>query len=196
MTTSTRVPPAEIDGLYGALVTRMSRRTFGKVPDGLGVLWHHRKVLNFSFVLGRKAAKWHECDEQLKTFASMAAAASIGCGFCLDLGYFAAHTKGLDLDKAREVPRWRESDVFTPLERDVLEYAEAVTATPPTVTDELSARLLDALGAAGLVELTATIALENLYSRTNNPLGITSAEFADSCGLPPLAQASRVASRA
>ncbi|MDM7856582.1 carboxymuconolactone decarboxylase family protein [Cellulomonas alba] len=196
MTTSTRVPPAEIDGLYGALVTRMSRRTFGKVPDGLGVLWHHRKVLNFSFGLGRKAAKWHACDEQLKTFASMAAAASIGCGFCLDLGYFAAHTKGLDLDKAREVPRWRESDVFTPLERDVLEYAEAVTATPPTVTDELSARLLDALGAAGLVELTATIALENLYSRTNNPLGITSAEFADSCGLPPLAQPSRVASRA
>jgi AhpD family alkylhydroperoxidase len=196
MTTSTRVPPAEIDGLYGALVTRMSRRTFGKVPDGLGVLWHHRKVLNFSFGLGRKAAKWHECDEQLKTFASMAAAASIGCGFCLDLGYYAAHTKGLDLDKAREVPRWRESDAFTPLERDVLEYAEAVTATPPTVTDELSARLLDALGPAGLVELTATIALENLYSRTNNPLGITSAQFADSCGLPPLAQPSRVASRA
>jgi hypothetical protein len=26
--------------------------------------------------------------------------------------------------------------VFTPLERDVLEYAEAVTNTPPTVTDE------------------------------------------------------------
>jgi hypothetical protein len=23
------------------------------------------------------------------------------------------------------VPRWRESDVFTPLERDVMEYAEA-----------------------------------------------------------------------
>jgi hypothetical protein len=26
--------------------------------------------------------------------------------------------------------------VFTPLERDVLEYAEAMTATPTTVTDE------------------------------------------------------------
>lgn len=196
MTTSTRVPPAEVDGVYGALVKLMSRRTFGKVPDGLGVLWHHRQVLNFSFGLGRRSARWHACDEQLKTFASMAVAASIGCGFCLDLGYFAAHSKGLDVDKAREVPRWRESDVFTPLERDVLAYAEAVTATPPTVTDELSARLLDALGASGLVELTASIALENLYSRLNNPLGITSAQFADSCGLPPLAQPSRVASQA
>jgi len=52
---------------------------------------------------------------------------------------------------------WRESDVFTPLERDVLKYAEAMTHTPPTVTDELSARLLAALGAPALVELTAYI---------------------------------------
>ena len=50
-----------------------------------------------------------------------------------------AHNEGLDEAKAREVPRWRESDVFTPLERDVMEYAEAMSQTPPTVTDELSA---------------------------------------------------------
>lgn len=48
------------------------------------------------------------------------------------------------------MPRRRESDVFTPLERDVLEYAEAMTDTPPTVTDELSAGLLDRLGPAAL----------------------------------------------
>ena len=36
-----------------------------------------------------------------------------------------------------------------------MEYAEAMSQTPPTVTDELSARLLDQLGAPALVELTA-----------------------------------------
>ena len=51
--------------------------------------------------------------------------------------------------------------MFTPLERDVLEYAEAMTQTPPTVTDEMSARLLEALGPAALVELTAFVALAN-----------------------------------
>ena len=89
--------------------------------------------------------------------------------------------------KAREVPRWRESDVFTPLERDVMEYAEAMTQTPPTVTDELSARLLDRLGAPALVELTAFIALANLYTRTNVALGIESQGFSAACGLQPLA---------
>jgi AhpD family alkylhydroperoxidase len=67
------------------------------------------------------------CDENLKSFAHMAVASLVGCGFCLDLGYFQAHNEGLDVAKAREVPRWRESDVFTPLERDVMEYAEAMT---------------------------------------------------------------------
>ena len=197
MTTTTRVPATEVNGVYGAIVKTMSRRTLGKVPDGLGVLWHNRQILNFGFGLGRKSTKWHACDDQLKTFASMAVAATVGCGFCLDLGYFDAHHKGLDMNKARQVPRWRESDLFTPLERDVLAYAEAATATPPTVTDELSDRLLDALGPAALVELSAVIGLENLYARQNTALGIKSAQFADACGLPPLAQPTRrVASQA
>ena len=85
---------------------------------------------------------------------------------------------------------WRESDVFTPLERDVLEYAEAMTHTPPTVTDELSARLLAALGAPALVELTAYVALANLYSRTNTAFGIESQGLAASCELRPLAEPS------
>ena len=67
----------------------------------------------------------------------MAVAAQVGCSWCLDFGYFEAHNEDLDMDKAREVPRWRESAVFSPLERDVLEYAEAMTVTPPTVTDEM-----------------------------------------------------------
>ena len=84
----------------------------------------------------------------------MAVAAQVSCSWCLDINYFAAQSQGLDVAKASKVPRWRESDVFTPLERDVLEYAEAMTNTPPTVTDQLSARLLEQLGPAALVELT------------------------------------------
>jgi alkylhydroperoxidase family enzyme len=88
------------------------------------------------------------------------------------------------------VPRWRSSTVFTQLERDVMEYAEAMTQTPPTVTDELSAKLLDALGAAALVELTMYIGLANLMARSNVAMGIESQEFSASCDLKPLALAS------
>jgi alkylhydroperoxidase family enzyme len=196
MTGNTRVPKAEITGVYGAVLKKMSRRMLGDVPDALGVMWHNRPVLRFSLGLGQKAAKWHECDKDLKSYAHMAAASLIGCSFCLDLGYFQAHNEGLDEAKAREVPRWRESEVFTPLERDVMEYAEAMSRTPPTVTDELSARLLEGLGAPAMVELTAWVALANQFARANVALGIEAQGFSAACGLAPLAQPSGVASQA
>jgi alkylhydroperoxidase family enzyme len=187
MASNTRIPKAELTGIYGAVVKRMARKMMGEVPEPVEVAWHNRKVLNFSFNVGRQAQKWDQCDENLKSFAHMAVASLVGCSFCLDLGYFQAHNEGLDLTKAREVPRWRESGVFTPLERDVMEYAEAMSQTPPTVTDELSARLLEALGPPALVELTAFIGLANLYTRTNTAFGIESQGLSASCGLRPLA---------
>jgi alkylhydroperoxidase family enzyme len=187
MNSNTRIPKAELTGVYGAVVKRMSRKMMGDVPEPVEVAWHNRKVLNFSFSVGRQAQKWDQCDENLKSFAHMAVASLVGCSFCLDLGYFQAYNEGLDLTKAREVPRWRESDVFTPLERDVMEYAEAMSQTPPTVTDEMSARLLGQIGAPALVELTAFVGLANLYTRTNTAFGIESQGFSASCQLAPLA---------
>lgn len=195
MTSSPRIPKTEISGVSGYLMKSFSRRMLGEVPEPLGVYWHNRDVLKTMFGVQRKAEKWNECDKSLKTFAHMAVAAQVGCSFCLDLGYFMAHNEKLDEAKAREVPRWRDSDAFTPLERDVMEYAEAMTQTPSTVTDALSARLLDALGPAALMELTAFIALSNLPARMNTALGIESQGFSKVCELP-LAEPSKAASPA
>lgn len=194
MTDTPRIPQAEISGIYGAIVKRFSKKMLGDVAEPIGVYWHNTPVLKFYFGLGQKSNKWDACDENLKSFAHMAVASLLGCTWCLDFGYFMAHDEGLDEAKARQVPRWRDSDVFTPLERDVMEYAEAMSQTPPTVTDELSARLLDQLGAPALVELSAFIALANVYTRTNIAFGIESQGFAASCGLEPLAIPSHLAS--
>lgn len=181
-----RITPAEITGLYGALAKRYSKKVLGRVPEPLGVYWHNRRVLKTTMGTGAKAQKWDRCDRSLKSFAHMAVAAKIGCSWCLDFGYFQAFNEHLDLDKAHQVPQWREAGVFTPLERDVLTYAEAMTETPPTVDDALVATLLAQLGEAALVELTAFIALANMNARANVALGIESEGYADSCRLQPL----------
>jgi AhpD family alkylhydroperoxidase len=191
MASSTRVPAAEITGIYGSLVKTMSRRMVGQVPDAAGVMWHYPTIFKHLMGFGRKVDSWNRLDRDLASFAAMAAAGTIGCSFCLDLHYFLAHNRGLDEAKAREVPRWRESTAFTPLERRVMEYAEAMSQTPPAVTDEMSAALLSDLGAAALLELTARIGAMNLNARSNVALGIRSQEFSASCGLPPLAARSR-----
>lgn len=187
MTGQTRVPRKELDGALGAILKVAMRKMVGGVPQGAEVMWNHPRLFKDSIKIGRFTEKWDRLDRNLAAFAAMAAAAEIGCNFCLDFNYFVAHNKGLDEAKAREVPRWRESTVFTPLERRVMGYAVAMSQTPPVVTDEQSAALLEDLGADGLVELTARVAFMNFSARTNVSLGIPSEEYAESCGLAPLA---------
>jgi AhpD family alkylhydroperoxidase len=189
MRSTPRLPKAPLTGLYGHLLKRLSRKQLGVVPEPAEVMWHNPPVVTSVYGLGRKAGKWHELDPDLTSFAHMAVAAQIGCSWCLDFGYFTAHNEGLDEAKASEVPRWRESPVFTPLERDVMAYAEAMSETPPAVTDELSDRLLDQLGPAAMVELAAIVGFANLTTRCNVALGIESQEFSKVCSLP-LAQRS------
>jgi hypothetical protein len=118
MSSTTRVPTAELTGVYGWLLKRFSRKLLGDVPEPAEVMSHNRAVLSSFTGFGRRA-------------------------------------------QASQVPRWRESQVFTPLERDVMEYAEAMSETPPRVTDDLSDRLLDQLGAPAVVELTAWVGFSN-----------------------------------
>ena len=182
----TRIPIAPITGPYGAVVKAFCKKLLGRVPEPLGIYWHNPKVLKTYMAIGSKSQKWDACEEDLKSFAHMAVASLVGCSWCLDFGYFQAANQKLDLDKAREVPRWRSADIFTPLERDVMEYAEGMSLTPPVVTDELSARLRTSLGDAGLVELTAFIAIANFYTRSNVAFGVESEGYAEACGLRPL----------
>ncbi len=95
MASDTRIPKAEITGIYGAMVKWMSRRMLGDVPEPVGVYWHNPRVLK---------------------------------------SYF---------------------------------------------------------GAPALVELSAFIALANVYTRTNVAFGIEAQGFAAACGLQPLAEPSR-----
>jgi hypothetical protein len=54
----------------------------------------------------------------------------------------------------------------------------------------MAAALREDLGPAGLLELTARVGAMNMSARSNVALGIRSAEFAATCGLPPLASPS------
>jgi alkylhydroperoxidase family enzyme len=188
MSGTPRIPVAEVTGFKGALVKRFAKKTLGRVPSSIGVYWHHPKVLMDMAGIGSKVKKWDACNEQLKSFAHMAVAAQVGCSWCLDYNYFEANNRNLDMVKAREIPRWRHSDVFSPLERQVLAYAEAMTTTEPTVTDEMVASLRTHLGDAAVIELTAFVAFANFTTRANIALGIESDGFAAACGLKPLAQ--------
>ena len=184
-TTSTfRIPKATISGLYGRILSAYARRTWGEVPDNAYVLWHNQKVMKAVFSFEQKVAKFNALDRDLSVLAQAATAATVGCSWCLDFGYYLAHSEGMDLEKIREVMRWRSSDVFSPVEREVLGYAEAMSTTPLTVTDEMVASLVSRLGEEAMVELTMMIAIENERARFNSAAGLRSQGYSDVCEVP------------
>ena len=111
-----------------------ARRTYGVVPDPLPAMAHNMPVLSTDLRFEMSLARWKRLDPTLKALAVMASAVSIGCSWCVDFGYWETTNRGIDPVKMRDVPGWRDSDVYTDLERQVMAYAEAVTATPPTAT--------------------------------------------------------------
>lgn len=178
-----RVPLDHPRSLLVRLTEAYSRRKFGRVVDPAKVMLHNRAVLMTLAVTETGVARWHSLSPAVQALAQMAASASIGCSWCLDYGYWDSHHRGVNRRKLEDVPRWRDSDAYTELERRVLDYAEAMTATPPTVTDAMVAGLREHLDDKQLVELTSLIAVENMRSRTNAALGLTSQGFRDLCDL-------------
>ncbi|MFD9858932.1 carboxymuconolactone decarboxylase family protein [Streptomyces alboflavus] len=160
-----------------------SKRTYGKVLDPGRAMAHNSRVLWSYLRFEQSVAKFRTLDGDLKMLAEMTSAAAIGCAWCMDFGHWEGNRRGMDPRKLRDVPLWRESDVYTPLERDVMAYAEAMTANPPEDDDALSARLLAALGEAAFVELTMMVAVENMRSRFNSAMGLTSQGFKEACDL-------------
>lgn len=182
--TRARVPLTDQPGLFGRLLRWYSNRAYGRMLDNGLALAHQRRVLLAVAMFERRVAKFSALDPMLKTLATTAVSVQIECSWCLDFGYYQAHHDGVDLDKVVAVPHWRDADIYSELERAVLEYAEAATATPPTVTDAQADYLRAALGNAALVELTAMIAIENQRSRINSTLGLASQGFSESCRVP------------
>jgi alkylhydroperoxidase family enzyme len=93
---------------------------------------------------------------------------------------------GIDEQTLADLPRYADSDRFTPLEKAALELATAMTETPADVPAELRERLLAELTPAQLAELASTLAWENHRARLNRALGVESMGFtADGyCALP------------
>ena len=178
-----RVPLEIPSSVFGRAMAWYMRRNFGDVLDNGLALLHNKPVLRAVLGFEGKVDKWDKLDPDLKTLAVMASASTIGCSWCMDFGFFITAAKGLDTSKLEQVPFWRDSDVFTDLERRVLGYAEAMTVTPPEVTDEMAAALRKDLGDAAFVELTMMVAVENERSRFNSALGLTSQGFKDNCSI-------------
>jgi len=187
--TMARVPavPTRAAGPLGRLAYRLARRRYGAVPEPVTVMLHHRPVFwaYGLWELGNQKAM-RRLPASLRELVVYRVATQVGCSWCVDFGTMLQRHHGLDIDRLRELDSYPTAEAFTHTERRALAYADAMTALPTTVTDDMVAELDAELGHDGLVELTYAIAVENHRARFNHALGITAQGFTsgDACRVP------------
>ncbi|MFI6867528.1 carboxymuconolactone decarboxylase family protein [Nocardia sp. NPDC050406] len=188
MVVGTRIPT--VTPRQAGLLTRIgywySKRRFGAVPEPFAVMANHPKLM--------RAAGVHETlverastvlPANIREIAVYRTARTIGCSWCVDFGTMLMRHSDLNIDKLQHIDDFATSPHYSDDERAAIAYADAMTATPPTVTDEQVTDLKRRFGSQGVMELTYQIALENSRARGYAALGITDQGFSkDACRVP------------
>ena len=178
-------------GLMVRAAQRYSKHRYGREITITPVIAHSRPNM-----IGWGALEWfyersHRVDERLKDLAATRVATLVGCQFCIDIGSALGRKAGVTDEQLRDFHNYRTSPLYSAEEKLVMEYAEELTKEPVQVPDELFARLREHFDEEQIVELTASIAIENFRSRFNNALDVEPAGFSEGlyCPMPEAAAA-------
>jgi AhpD family alkylhydroperoxidase len=180
--------------LSGKLIFFFTRRQFarltGRQPENMIEpleLYARRPALMRAYGrLEQATSKLHGLDWRLQVLAELKASTVVQCEFCIDLASQIARHSGLSDDELMALSHYRDSDLFSELDRLVMDYAVGMSRTPAHVSDEVVAELRRHLNDGEILELTHHIAIENLRSRLNVGLGVGAAGFSAGsiCALP------------
>jgi len=171
------------------LIFGLTRRRFGRPVEPLYGYARSGPFLAGMIGLELGMERAHRVDAKLKALAELRVAALVGCPFCLDIGSSIVARLGVPPAQVRELNRYEQSAAFSALEKAVLRYADAMTATPVRIDDADLRVLREQLDDSALVELSGAIGLENLRSRVNHALGYGATGFSEgaACALPATA---------
>ena len=115
---------------------------------------------------------------RLKLLAGIKAAMLTRCEFCIDIADSLAQHDGISQEQLKALVHYRDSDLFTPVEKLCIQLGEEMSRTPAIVSDGLREELLRHLTRGQLVEIAAEVAWENQRGRLNQGLGVRSLDTA------------------
>lgn len=123
-------------------------------------------AFNAVYRLETDMVRQFELDSALLHLLKLRASQINGCAYCVDMHVKEARAHGLSEQWIALVAVWREAVLFSPRERAVLAWTEAVTrlgetGVPDAVYEDAKAWFSD----AELVQLTVAIGTINLWNR-------------------------------
>jgi uncharacterized peroxidase-related enzyme len=154
------------------------RKKYGSILNS-SLLWARspKLFLGLSFLYGALDRKTSPISPALRSLIIVRVSQLNGCAFCIDLNSTILLQRGVPFSKVEELENWQKSALFSDEEKIVLEYTEAITITEKRVTEELFTRLKEFFNDDQIIELTATIAFQNMSTKFNTALDIPSQGF-------------------
>ena len=164
----------------------LTGRETDRMVEPLELYAHLPNLLRGLGMMEQATAELHHLSKRHQALAQLKAATLTNCEYCIDLGSQISRQWGLTDAELLALPTYRSSDLFSDLDKLVLEYAVGMSRTPVDVSDALVASLRDHFDEAQIVELTHLIAVENMRGRFNLALGVGSAGFTEGmvCAVP------------
>ena len=147
------------------------KRKYGRVLLP-GLIWGRVPRL-FSAVailygaLDRKKSPLHPV---LRSLVAVRVSQINSCRFCVDINSNILAARAGSMAKVEALARWRDSELFSDMEKAVLDYTDSVTFSDRQVTDRQVEGLHQYLNEDGIVELTGLIAFQNMSSKFNSAL--------------------------
>jgi AhpD family alkylhydroperoxidase len=114
---------------------------------------------------------------RLTHLLNLKVAALLGCSFCIDIGTHLVRQHGIPPAAVADLPRYQDSDAYSPAERAALAAAEVMTVGDCVLSEAAEQELRSHFNAEQLVELLAVVAWENYRSRFNRAAGMQAAGF-------------------
>ena len=171
-------------------LVQLSGREPERILESVEVVAHAPGVLRTQGKLEQANAKLRRLPKRIRGIAEMKAATLVHCEFCIDLGSQILRQWGVTDDELLALPNYRTSDLFSEVDKLVLDYAVGLSRTPAAASDDLFDQLRAHFDEEQLVEITHAIALGKYRGRFNVGLDIGAAGFSEGmvCAIPELPQ--------
>lgn len=136
---------------------------WGRIPRAFsGFLWMQ------SFFKRRKSP----LPKSVQALIRVRVSQLLHCPFCIDMNMSAAYQAGLTQEKMGAMADYKESALYTPHEKEVLDYAHAVVRSEKERCRQLFKGLQNTFSDDALIELTALVSYQAMSALFNAALGI------------------------
>ncbi len=158
---------------YMRILYRMQRKKYGMTLLPTKIWGRCPTIfLGFLAMFRRLNRKKSPIDKNLRALVSVRISQINHCPFCVDMNSSFIFKKPEQMAKLDALPTFRESSLFSDLEKAALNYAEKITFSDTEVDDATFQEVRNHFSDDDIVELTALIAFQNMSSKFNAALDI------------------------